>query len=48
MKKSEEMRYRMGLTDCELRGKSNVRNAVRRKRKGEGNLLPVRASAASA
>lgn len=26
----------MGLTDCELRGKGNARNAVRRKRKGEG------------
>ena len=28
----------MGLTDCELRGKSNARNAVRRKRKGEGKV----------
>ena len=26
----------MGLTDCELRGKGNARNAVRRKRKDEG------------
>ena len=36
MKKNGEKRYRMGLTDCELWGKSNARNAVRRKRKGEG------------
>ncbi len=36
MKKNGEKRYRIRLTDCELRGMSNARNAVRRKWKDEG------------
>ena len=36
MKKSNEMRYRIRLTEYELRVMINARNAVRRKRKGEG------------
>ena len=36
MKKSEMVGYRMGLTEYELRGMSNARNAVRLERDGEG------------
>lgn len=36
MKKSEMVRYRIKLTEYELRVMINALNAVRRKRKGEG------------
>ena len=36
MKKSEVVRYRMGLTEYELRVMSNAWNAVRLERDGEG------------